>query len=729
MNDPTPEPPGCDYCGLPLPGGAARAVTGTPEFCCFGCRVASAIRGERDQPGAASATLTKLGLGVFFTLNESVFSMVLWTADVYERDPRGGAMASSLEELFRYLSMLFALPVFWLLGVPLAANAWRDLRHGRFSADLLLITGVVAAFVFSIANVLRGAGQIYFEVGCVVLTFVTLGRWLEATGKLKATESLSALEKLLPESARVRRRDAWVETPLAEIAIGDVLRVLPGERIPTDGVARSGPLGVDEQLLTGESRPAIKQTGDLLRGGALNLDGDLWMEVTAPASEGTLSRLIDAVRNARSRKGHYARVADRVSTWFAPAVAAIAIATFFLHTYRSGWEAGLMSSLAVVLIACPCALGIATPMAVWAAFGRAAQAQVLFRHGEAIERLATVRALRFDKTGTLTTGVAQLADVVIDPDFDAAAVRRLAAPLVRSSNHVLSIALRDWCGEDHAATITDVQTVSGRGLRAIDSEHGEPLLLGNLPFMREHDMELDGAIADRVERALQDGETLTLFGWAGRVRAVFVLEEQLRDHVRESLQQCRALGLDVALLTGDHHARGERLARELGVRVEADLLPEGKLAAIAAAQLTFGPVAMIGDGVNDAPALAASDVGIAMGAGADLARDAAAICLMGNDLARLPWTIDLARRTVRVIRQNLFWAFAYNSLGVLLAAAGWLNPMWAAGAMAISSLFVVVNSLRLRGDAALLSNSITESDDAFPSSPVQAHTPLEGVAA
>lgn len=722
MTSAPPESAACAYCGLPLRStGELRSAVAEPDYCCFGCRLAAAINDERGDHVAVRGTLTRLGLGVFFTLNESVFSMALWTSDVYAHDTSGGPMAATLEELFRYLSLLFALPVLWLLGGPLAANAWRDLRLGRFSADLLLVAGVFASFAYSMANVFRGAGQIYFEVGCVVLTMVTLGRWLEAAGKLKTTESLSALEKLLPEFARVRRDAGWVETPLAEIAPGDVVRVLSGERIPTDGRLLSAVVSVDEQLLTGESRPAVKEPGDALLGGSLSLDGEVRMEVTSPASEGTLSRLIEAVRGARLRKGRYERVADRVAASFTPLVSAIALLTLVMHAAWHGWEVGLMASLAVVLIACPCALGIATPMAVWAALGTAAQRQVLFRHGEALERLAEVRAIRFDKTGTLTTGVAEVADAVFDPDTSEAELRAITAALAQCSNHVFSSALARYLDtpiDQHL--IETVRTVPGRGLLATRADDGAYVVLGNLPFVREQALALDELVAQRVHRALKRGESFTLVGWAGRVRGVFVFREQLREGAAAALKQCRELGLDLAVLTGDHATRGQALAGELGVRVVSELLPDEKLAAIAAAQRQCGAVAMVGDGVNDAPALAASDVGIAMGQGADLTRDAAAICLMSNDLARLPWAVELARKSVRIMRQNLFWAFAYNALGIALAATGWLNPMWAAGAMVASSLFVVVNSLRLRGADP---SAMTNGDDwsATPVAPSERH--------
>jgi len=432
------------------------------------------------------------------------------------------------------------------------------------------------------------------------------------------------------------------------------------------------------------------------------------MEVTAPAKAGTLARLIAAMRSARLRQGRYERMADRVAAWFTPVVAAIAVATFFGHSVSDGWEAGMLASLAVVLIACPCALGIATPMAIWAAFGRAAESQVLFRNGEALERLATVRGVLFDKTGTLTTGIAELSDTVMQRSVDAGEVARIAGALARGSQHVLSSALARALPRDlDGAVVGDIRHVPGRGLMAVRLDTQSQVFLGNLPFIKEQRLNLSGAVERRVRRVLAEGESFTLLGWDGEVRAAFVFQEELRSSAAESVLRCRTLGLELGVLTGDHAARGAALSRELGIHVDAELLPSQKLAAIERAQQAIGPVAMVGDGVNDAPAMAASDVGIAMGGGADLTRDAATVCLLGNDLTRLPWAIELARFTMRVVRQNLFWAFAYNVIGIVLAAAGWLNPMWAAAAMVASSLFVVANSLRLRGSGVTAEGATT----------------------
>lgn len=697
----------CDHCKLPLPRPrwerteAAGPCThpGEPAYCCFGCRFAAAVSLERSSEGTPQATLTRLGLAIFFTMNVMAFTMALWTTDVYQADATGASpLAVSLDGLFRHLVMLFALPVLLLLGWPLLESALEGLGRGVLSTDLLLALGVAASFAYSVVSVVRGAGSIYFEVGCVVLVMVTLGRWLEATGKLKANDALDRLARLLPEQVR-RIRDGIEESAaLAEVGRGDRLRVLAGERVPADGRLERGLAFVDEQVLTGESRPALKQPGDPILGGTLNLDGDLVVEVAATGAEATLSRLIELVRRSRAVKGHYERMADRVSAWLFPVLGAIALATFAAHAWIGGLERGLLQGLAVLLIACPCALGLATPLAVWTALGRAAGEQVLFRSAESFERLASIEAVRFDKTGTLTTGTPTVARYS-SAEADERQVMRRARALGSASSHVLARAILRFAGDGESLrheAVSDVRSIPGRGVVGRVGDAREPSALGSRRLMEELGLVLDPALEEGARQAEAEGRSLALVGWEGRARGLFVLDEQLRPSARPAVALCRALGLDLAVLTGDHAARGRALAEQIGVPVEAGLLPEGKVAALCSARARLGPVAMVGDGVNDAPALAASDLGVAMGCGTDLSRESAAVCLLGDDLTRLPWAIDLARRTVGVVRGNLAWAFGYNSLGVLCAALGWLNPAMAALLMVGSSIFVITNSLRLR---------------------------------
>ena len=631
-------------------------------------------------------------------MNVMVFTMVLWSQDVY-RVESDTAFSHLLVELFQYLCLLFALPVLFLLGGPILEDAWQKLRRGTWSTELLIMLGVSASFAYSAVSVFAGGDHVYFEVGCMVLVALTLGRWLEATGRLHATDALEALERLLPNEVTVVRHGQPLRRPLAEIAPGDDVRVLAGERVPTDGRMLGPAAWIDEQIITGESLPRLKQTGDPLYGGTLNLDGTLTLRVTSRPSDGTLARLVRAVRHARGQRGEFQRLADRATAWFVPVVSMVALAAFAWHAGAWGFQTGLQTGLAVLLIACPCALGLATPMAVWAALGRAARLQIVFRDSESLERLAAVRVLRFDKTGTLTSGSATVCNLYVAPETDRDEVLARSAALAECSRHSVARAIGRYAGRASRRKTPEtlsVETRSGLGLVGRNPNAAVVACLGNVQLMASERLLAPPDLQKELTAATEQGATICCIGWAGRVRGVFVLSEEIRPQAAEALAACRRAGYDVAVLTGDHPARGEIVARQLGVPVQAGLLPEQKVAALKQARRRSGPAAMIGDGINDAPALAASDVGIAMGCGADVSRESASVCLLSDDLTRVPLALDLARQTVRVIRQNLFWAFAYNVVGIVLAASGRLNPILAAMAMAMSSLFVVSNSLRLR---------------------------------
>jgi heavy metal translocating P-type ATPase len=625
--------------------------------------------------------------------------MALWTTDVYGPEAAPGALAATLGGLFRSLVLLFSLPVLVLLGFPLFAHAWSSLRRGVIATDWLLASGVAAAFAASFLAVFQGWGPIYFEVGCVILVMTTLGRWLEATGRLKAGAALDALTRLLPD--RVRRvRDGREESvPMGELQVDDWLRILPGERFPADGRIL-GPAGlVDEQVLTGESRPVLKEPGDRILGGTLNLDGDLTIRVSAVGKDGTLAQVIDRVRCARESQGRSQRLGDQAARVFVPVVTAIALGAFGVHWSLGSLERGLWAGLAVGLIACPCALGLAVPLAVWSALGNAAGQRVLFRSGEVLERLAEVAAVRFDKTGTITTGTATVAGFCSEFPGEDATVLAHAATLASASSHALSRAIvgfaRTAQPEPSGAVVSQIRIVPGLGtVGRLRASHA-PIVLGSRRFLEQSGLELGPVIAAAVADAESRVLSSSLVGWEGRARGLFLFEEQWRPGALAVMRWLAAAGLDVAVLTGDHAARGRVLGERLGVPVEAELLPGEKMAVIARTQRTVGPVCMVGDGINDAPALAASAVGMALGCGTDVARDSAAVCLMADDLSMIPWCIELSRRTRRVIRGNLAWAFGYNSLGVVCAALGWLNPAIAAALMVASSTLVIVNSLRL----------------------------------
>ena len=445
----------CDFCGLPLSPGRPRdgegSPDGSPAFCCVGCSIAASVSGATGAEGHSRWMLARLGLGIFLTMNVMVCTMVLWSQDVWAPSGEHGELQTALFGVFRYLGMLFSLPVLFLLGEPILENVLQTARRGAITTDWLILLGVTAAFVYSAISTFRGTGHVYFEIGCMVLVFVTLGRWLEAVGKLKTGEALDALTRLLPDRVRRLDGDKQEEVARESAAAGDLLRVLAGERFAVDGRIIRGTADIDEQILSGESAAVSKTAGDAVFSGTLNVDGDLTIEVIAPAGQETVSRLIELVRRSREQAGAYQRLADRVARWFVPAVGLLTAAVATWHGMTSGFEQGVLAGLAVVLIACPCALGLATPLAIWTGMGRAARRQVLFRSAEALERLARATTVRLDKTGTLTTGEASVESLSVDPATPREDLLAVAGAMAAASNHTFSTTIRDFAAAERGS--------------------------------------------------------------------------------------------------------------------------------------------------------------------------------------------------------------------------------------------------------------------------------------
>ncbi len=678
----------CDYCGLPV---TAQTTEHQPVFCCFGCRFAAEISAPASAATPGLGPASALGLSVFFTMNVVMMTMALWS---YAGQPQS-PFEIALGNFLRYGAMAFALPVLLLLGRPLVSHAMTGLRNGVFTTDLLLTSGVLAAYTLSAVNTWRGTGHVYFEVGCVILVLVTLGRWMEAAGRLQASQALDQLERLVPDTVRRLQDGRVVVTGREQVVIGDLIHVLAGERVPVDGIVRRGRGAIDEQFFTGESTPVEKQFGDVVLGGSLNLDGDLIIEVTSAPGAGALGRLVEAVKRARLCKGRYQLLSDAWSRAFFPIISFIAVAALIFHGLRTDWDFGLLTALSVIVIACPCALALATPMAVWTALGVAARNGVLCRSGAALETLARVRAIRWDKTGTLTTGSPCVLQMVSESAEDRAKSERLAAIMTASSNHVFSIAVREFLRDrfldGFPSGETTVDTIPGCGLQC--HLNGNTILLGSPAWLLRSGLTTQPVMARALKEAA--GKPAVAMGYDGQIRSLFILKESVRPEAALALQECQLLGLNQAILTGDREGRAEVIPAIEGVTVEAEMLPHQKLEAIRRAHEQFGCVAMVGDGLNDAPALVAADIGIALGCGADVSRDSADICLLSADLRLVPWMHHLARRTVSTIRTNLAWSFGYNSLGVIVAASGQLHPALAAVLMIVSSLMVLANSARL----------------------------------
>ncbi|MBL8817385.1 MAG: cation-translocating P-type ATPase [Planctomyces sp.] len=710
----------CTWCSLPVGIQQPTATCDEPIYCCYGCRVAHAITQEKGTEGAVRWTIVRLGISIFFTMNLMAFTMTMWSLDVYEVQP--DPFQLKLFEVFRWLSMVFSLPVLLLLGVPLLQNAIESWKNRIYSTDLLIATGVASAYAVSVWNVIFEIPSVYFEVGAMVLLAVTLGRWFEASGKHKATEALDKLAALLPTTAERMNGTHRESIPCSEIQPGDRLRIRAGERFPADGQLISGRTTVDEQVFTGESTPIERTPGDRVLSGTINLDGDIEIRATAGFREGSFGRLLKLLQEARTARGHYQLLADRVSAWFFPIVTLIAVVTFFVHL-NAGIGTAIQNALAVLLIACPCALGLATPLAVWTALSTAIRHQVLFRSGEAIERLALADSLCIDKTGTLTTGLPHVLKILrLDSATDETADQQIALALAVSSHHPYSVAVQQELlallpgkVNENLATSeimkdAQIRTVSGKGVEATLADN-RIARLGSPDFCVDKPTENE-VLTRWISQADQSGSSLVAFSVDQQLRMAFVLTESLRDEAADCISNCIEIGIPVSILTGDRDARANHLRKELSHRipdsltnekqpdcpqliVHSQLSPSDKVKYVSNLRAQGKRTVMVGDGINDAPALAASDMGVAMGCGADVSRESAQVCLLGNDLNRIPWAIELARQTRKVIRQNLMWAFGYNAAGVVVASLGILNPAVAAGLMIVSSLLVITNSLRL----------------------------------
>ncbi|MBX3444432.1 MAG: cation-translocating P-type ATPase [Planctomyces sp.] len=738
----------CDYCGLPLPRRLARrrpAGDSASRFCCTGCRFSFEVVRERGEAGAAGWTLMSLGLSIFFTMSVMVFTIAHWMYGVYDLSgPAGTPLSVAFGQLLQWLALLFTVPVLLLLGRPLIEDSLAALRSCVLSTDLLLLTGVGAAFVASTWSVLRGHGPVYYEVTCMILVAVTIGRWMSATGRLRVNEALDGLVRLLPERVLRLERGEFEETDLDALRIGDLVSVRAGDRIPVDGRIELGDASIDEQVFTGESAPVSRRVGDNLHAGTLNLDGTLWIRASALPRQGAFGALVEAVRSAREDRGPWQTLADRVSSAFFPVIGLLALTAAAAHGFSRGWSAGLLAGLSVLLIACPCGLALAAPLAVWASLGRAARLGILFRSGEALERLAAVTAVRFDKTGTITTGAPQVVMLHVAANVASAEIAERAQRLASESSHAFSRAIqRTFRSRRLARGPLTVRTVPAQGVEADWPGESEPVRLGQWRWLVDAGCVLEPHLGDQLRSAAIAGSSLVAIAWQSRIQGVFIIEEQLRRDAVETLARLRDDGLDLGLLTGDHALRAARLSQELGIPVQSGLTPQAKADAIRSLQGVGQVVAMVGDGLNDAPALSTADVGIALGCGADVTRDSADVCLLSSRLRTLVDAIDLSRDTVRTIRGNLLWSFGYNTVGVALAMGGLLHPSIAALLMVVSSGVVISRSVRLAGrepesKSALNSTSTGEQgmsmqDQASPSSapaaePLRGPAVLEGVA-
>ena len=599
-----------------------------------------------------------------------------------------------------WVQFALATPVQFWIGARFYRGAWKALLAKSGNMDLLVALGTSAAYGLSVYLWLgQAGGHLYFEAAAVVITLVRLGKWLEARAKRQTTEAIRALQALRPATARIRVDGVEKSVPIALLKVGDEVVIRPGERIPMDGQVLEGASHADESMLTGESLPISKSTGAKLIGGSVNSEGLLVARASAIGAETVLARIIRAVEDAQAAKAPIQRLVDQVSAVFVPVIVAIAAITFVLWWLLGGdWHVALLNAVAVLVIACPCALGLATPTAIMAGTGVAARHGILIKDAEALELLHGVQVIAFDKTGTLTAGKPTLTSFKAAHGLDAELLA-LAAAVQQGSEHPLARAVGDAAREAGLAIQAARATTAVPGL-GVTAQVGErTLALGNARMLAQHGIDLT-PLADLARQHEDAGGTVSWLAQTGpgaHLLGLLVFADIVKPESAEAVQRLRAAGLRTVMLTGDSEGAARHIGAALGIdEIHAQVMPEAKAELVAGLRARGLRVAMVGDGINDAPALAAADIGIAMGGGSDVAMHTAGVTLMRGDPRLLVDAIDISRRTYSKIRQNLFWAFIFNLVGVPLAALGWLNPMLAGAAMAFSSVAVVSNALLLK---------------------------------
>jgi Cu+-exporting ATPase len=696
--------PGVADVAVNLASGQARVMftTDTPEAelvtaavtkAGYGVSIKAAEQADEGQAEESRRALLHTGIAAVLTL--PLFAgMVL-------------SLAGSPAMLPGWVQLALATPVQFWLGFRFYRTGWKAVRAGAGNMELLVALGTSAAYGLSLYLLIRawvvgGMPDLYFDASAMVITLILFGKWLEARATRQTGAALRALMALRPETARRREADGTErEVPVAAVAVGDLVVVRPGERIPVDGIVVEGSSATDDSMLTGESLPVPKFLGDRVIGGAINGEGVLIVETRAVGAESTLARVVRLVENAQAAKAPIQKTVDRVASVFVPVVLGIAALTF-LGWWLAGFHGApaVLAAVAVLVIACPCALGLATPTAVMAGTGVAARHGILIKDAETLEMARRIDTVMFDKTGTLTAGNPSIVAIEAVDGIANSEILRLAAGLQQASEHPLAKAVRTRA---EAETIQipparDAKALPGRGVAA--NIEGRSLVLGSRRMLDDHGLD-PAPLAAAAARLQDEGRTVSWLADIGadpaRILGLIAFGDAVKPTARAAVAALQAQGLHVAMLTGDNAGSAKAAAAALGIDdVRAEILPEDKAEAVEALRRTGRVVAMVGDGINDAPALAAADLGIAMATGSDVAMHTAGVTLMRGDPALVADALDISRRTFGKIRQGLFWAFIYNVIGIPLAASGHLSPVLAGAAMAFSSVSVVSNALLLR---------------------------------
>jgi len=608
----------------------------------------------------------------------------------------------SLPSIFMNPWFQFALatPIQFIIGWQFYDGAYKNLRNGGANMDVLVALGTSAAYFYSLYEGFKTIGNpgydphLYFETSAILITLILFGKYLETNAKSRTTAALSELLNLQAKQARVIRNGQEVMIPVEDVAVGDIMLVKPGEKMPVDGVVTKGRTSVDESMLTGESIPIEKDIGADVVGSTINKNGTIEMEATKVGKDTALASIVQAVEDAQGSKAPIQRLADIISGYFVPIVVGIAVLTFIIWitlVQPGDFEPALVASIAVLVIACPCALGLATPTSIMVGTGKAAETGILFKGGEHLERTHQLNAVILDKTGTITQGKPEVTNFTGDDE-----TLQLLASAEKGSEHPLAEAIVAYATENEIELLDtdEFEAIPGHGIRAIIS--GKDIFVGTRKLMTDNNIDVINA-EDNLKTYEADGKTAMLIAIDGIYRGIVAVADTIKDTAKEAIAELHDQGLEVLMLTGDNQLTADAIARQVGIdRVIAQVLPEEKAEKVKEVQAQGKKVAMVGDGVNDAPALATADIGIAIGTGTEVAIEAADVTILGGELLLIPKAIKLSKATIKNIRQNLFWAFGYNTAGIPIAALGLLAPWIAGAAMALSSVSVVSNSLRLK---------------------------------
>ena len=680
----------CSHCLLSLGSYPTKRIVNGEDhaFCCYGCCLAYQVKhGSREEPEAAWL-LVRLGIGGFLSMNIMLFSLLLYSGTFDVAD-------SEMLPKFYWLLGIFATPVLFILGGPFIKESWEGALQGRLNSATLISIGAISAYGYSMLMLFTGGKNIYFDTATMILVLFTLGRYLEASGRAKAVRNVAPLLEAERQWATVIENGKEIRSSISKMKVGMNVRILPGERIPVDGIVLEGFSFADESILTGENRPVRKYEGDLVLAGSINQKGSLLIECRALGAATQWGLLCKSVREALSHPSSIQRLADNVASIFVPIVLAITILTIIYWQSQVPLDQALLNGLAVLVVACPCALGLAAPLATALGLGQYIKRGCIIRGGEVQETLAKIRRIAFDKTGTLTKGATRLIKIE-NNDASQEEVLQRAAGLEQHSEHSLAQGIISVAKERKLIIKNPerVQAVAGSGVMGYIE--GELTAVGRSEWLIEQGLEMPSLFVKKLQNYESSGQTVVCVGWSGKINGILLLDDMLLPEVPIMVETLKKLDMRTMLLTGDLPAVASRIAKSAGVEEwKASMSPDEKCNFLEQWGGIEDPAIMVGDGLNDGPVLARAEVGIAVGSATDLARETADLVLPEKGLALLPWVILLSRAVHRTIITNLLWAFGYNIVAITLAVFGLLQPILAAGLMAGSSLLVVFNSLRL----------------------------------